>query len=190
MHRGAILDTARIHRGAILDKARMHRGAILAVQGSLSRGAILDLDNIGWSDVMYNWREKLYFLAFRRNLKFWNLETLTLKLRYPSLTWHLRLQKIGLQEEIIKLRFSNVFPHFVLYSATKTWNWVKIALMKLQGFVVSKCFFEEFFGAQLRSFYIIDGLDWISLYFVGNWSHLHVVLGPQTMKHQCRFLFL
>ena len=47
------MDTARIHRGAILDKARMHRGAILAVQGSLSRGAILGLDNIGWSDVMY-----------------------------------------------------------------------------------------------------------------------------------------
>ena len=37
---------------AILDKARMQRGAILAVQGSLSRGAILGLDNIGWSDVM------------------------------------------------------------------------------------------------------------------------------------------
>ena len=53
MHQGAILDTARIHRGAILDKARMHRGAILAVQGSVSRGAILGLDNIGWSDVMY-----------------------------------------------------------------------------------------------------------------------------------------
>ena len=53
MHRGAILDTARIQRGAILDKARMHRGAILAVQGSLSQGAILGLDNIGWSDVMY-----------------------------------------------------------------------------------------------------------------------------------------
>ena len=34
MHRGAILDTAKIHRGAILDKARMHRGAILALQGS------------------------------------------------------------------------------------------------------------------------------------------------------------
>ena len=51
MHRGAILDTARIHRGAILDKARMHRGAILAVQGSLSRGAILGQDTIGWSDV-------------------------------------------------------------------------------------------------------------------------------------------
>ena len=49
MHRGAILDTARIHRGAILDKARMHRGAILAVQGSLSRGAILGQDNISWS---------------------------------------------------------------------------------------------------------------------------------------------
>ena len=31
----------------------MHRGAILAVQGSLSRGAILGLDNIGWSDVMF-----------------------------------------------------------------------------------------------------------------------------------------
>ena len=46
------MDTARIHRGAILDKARMHRGAILAVQGSLSRGAILGLDNIGWSDVI------------------------------------------------------------------------------------------------------------------------------------------
>ena len=47
------MDTARIHRGAILDKARMHRGAILAVQGSLSRGAILGLDNTdGWSDVM------------------------------------------------------------------------------------------------------------------------------------------
>ena len=52
MHLGAILDTARIHRGAILDKARMHRGAILAVQGSLSWGAILGLDNIGWSDVI------------------------------------------------------------------------------------------------------------------------------------------
>ena len=48
----AILDTAKIHREAILDKARMQRGAILAVQGSLSRGAILGLDNIGWSDVM------------------------------------------------------------------------------------------------------------------------------------------
>ena len=47
------MDTARIHRGAILDKARMHQGAILAVQGSLSRGAILCLDNIGWSDVNY-----------------------------------------------------------------------------------------------------------------------------------------
>ena len=46
------MDTARIHRGAILDKARMHQGAILAVQGSLSRGAILGLDNIGWSDVI------------------------------------------------------------------------------------------------------------------------------------------
>ena len=47
------MDTARIHRGAILDKARMHRGAILAVQGSLSQGAILGLDNIGWSDVTF-----------------------------------------------------------------------------------------------------------------------------------------
>ena len=52
---GAILDTARKYRGAILDKARMHRGAILAVQSSLSQGAILGLDNIGWSDVMF-WR--------------------------------------------------------------------------------------------------------------------------------------
>ena len=51
MHRGAILDTARIHQRAILDKARMHQGAILAVQGSLSWGAILGLDKIGWSDV-------------------------------------------------------------------------------------------------------------------------------------------
>ena len=31
----------------------MHRGAILASQGSVSQGAILGLDNIGWSDVMY-----------------------------------------------------------------------------------------------------------------------------------------
>ena len=53
------MDTARIHRGAILDKARMHRGAILAVQGSLSRGAILGLDNIGWSDVMCLFSEHL-----------------------------------------------------------------------------------------------------------------------------------
>ena len=53
MHRGAILDTARIHRGGILDKARMHWVAILAVQGSLSRGAILGLDNISWSDVTF-----------------------------------------------------------------------------------------------------------------------------------------
>ena len=53
MHRGAILDTARIHQGAILDKARMHRGVILGVQGSLSREAILGLDNFSWSDVTY-----------------------------------------------------------------------------------------------------------------------------------------
>ena len=43
-----------MHRGAILDAARMPRGAILAVQGSVSRGAILGLDNISWSDVTYN----------------------------------------------------------------------------------------------------------------------------------------
>jgi len=53
MYQGAILDTARIHQGTILDKARMHRGAILAVQGSLSPGAILGPDNIGWSDFMF-----------------------------------------------------------------------------------------------------------------------------------------
>ena len=40
-----------MHWGAILDTARIRRGAILAVQGSLSRGAILGLDNIGWSEV-------------------------------------------------------------------------------------------------------------------------------------------
>ena len=53
MHLGAILDTARMHPGAIWDTARMPWGAILAVQGSVSRGAILGLDNIGWSDVTY-----------------------------------------------------------------------------------------------------------------------------------------
>ena len=56
------MDTARIHRGAILDKARMHRGAILAVLGSLSRGAILGLNNIGWSDVMYVLSQNVYSL--------------------------------------------------------------------------------------------------------------------------------
>ena len=61
MHRGAILDTARVHRGAILDKAKMHRGAILALQGSASGGAILGLDNIGWSDVTL---EMLYSIWF------------------------------------------------------------------------------------------------------------------------------
>ena len=52
MHQGASLDTARMHRGAILDTARMPRGAIFAVLGSVSRGAILGLDNIGWSDII------------------------------------------------------------------------------------------------------------------------------------------
>ena len=52
MHQGAIFDTARMHQGAILDTARKHPGVILAVQGSLSRGAILGLYNISWSDVM------------------------------------------------------------------------------------------------------------------------------------------
>ena len=47
------MDTAKMHRGAILDAARMPRGAILAVQGSVSRGIILGLDNISLSDVMY-----------------------------------------------------------------------------------------------------------------------------------------
>ena len=53
MQQGAILDNAGMQQGAILDIAGMYQGAILAVQGSLSRGAILGLDNIGWSDVMY-----------------------------------------------------------------------------------------------------------------------------------------
>ena len=54
MHQGAILDTARMHWGAILDTAKMPRGAILAVQGSVSREAILGLDNISWSGITYS----------------------------------------------------------------------------------------------------------------------------------------
>ena len=50
---GAILYTDRMHQGTIFKICKMHWGAIWAVQGSLSRGAILGLDNIGWSDVMY-----------------------------------------------------------------------------------------------------------------------------------------
>ena len=53
MHQGAILDTAKMHWGAILDTARMSQWAILAVQDSVSREAILGLDNIIFLDILY-----------------------------------------------------------------------------------------------------------------------------------------
>ena len=70
MHQGAILDTARMHRGAIWDTARMPWGAILAVQGSVSRGAILGVDNIGWSDVISNKVNKMKLINLSKILWF------------------------------------------------------------------------------------------------------------------------